>query len=161
MVLSIVSKLPMPPLVHPFMNRRNAVIPRKMMKSKMLSLKLMQKTRSSLPMKFYTFSFKVCKDSSLMLLISFLSGVTWEFKFESINLRIGTDFGNRTKKINFMAIGCLKQIVPRLCCYCGGAVDSLSRILHSCISQASTLSLIPCMSQSDMWLLIYGGKNAK
>ena len=48
----------------------------------------------------------------------------------------------------------------RLCSYCGGAVDSIILVLLSCIGQASTLSLRPCLSQSDTWLLIYGREMA-
>ena len=35
-----------------------------------------------------------------------------------------------------------------------------SWILHSCVGQASTYSLRPCVSQSDKWLMIYGIEEA-
>ena len=46
---------------------------------------------------------------------------------------------------------CPKIIVPRLCCYCGGAVDLIISILHSCIGQA--LTLFETLFES-MWLVV-------
>ena len=37
----------------------------------------------------------------------------------------------------------------------------LSRVLHSCMGQASTKTVGPYMSQYGKWLLIYGGEKAK
>ena len=51
--------------------------------------------------------------------------------------------------------------MPHLCGCCEGAVDSVISVLHSCIGQASTKTLRPCMSQCDSWLLIFGREKAK
>ena len=48
------------------------------------------------------------------------------------------------------ATGCPKIIVPCLCGYCGGAVDSIISVLNISIGQASTRGLRPCLSQSDI-----------
>ena len=42
------------------------------------------------------------------------------------------------------------------CDCCGGAVNQSSRLLSSCIIQASTQSLRPRLGLSDTWLQIYG-----
>ena len=64
--------------------------------------------------------------------------------------------------------------MPRLCGYCGGAVNCAPfvwllwrscrfkcQFLHSCIGQASTQGLRSCLTQSDIGLLIYGREKAK
>ena len=53
-----------------------------------------------------------------------------------------------------------QNIVSRSYGYCGGAVDSIISVFHSCIAQASTWSLRPHLSQSDKQLLIYGSAEA-
>ena len=63
-------------------------------------------------------------------------------------------------------------VVMLLCTWCpkncapfvwllGAAVDLINLVLYGCIDQASNYSLSPCMSKSDMWLLICGREKAK
>ena len=68
---------------------------------------------------------------------------------------------NTIASVSIFSTGCPKKIMRCLCGCCEGALDSITLVLYSCTSQASAYSLGHSMSQSGMWLLIYGREKAK
>ena len=71
-------------------------------------------------------------------------------------------------KLPSAGIAEVQGVQKMLCPACVAGVEeqyilssSLSWFLLSCIGQASTSSLRPCISHSDKWLLIYGREKAK
>ena len=55
----------------------------------------------------------------------------------------------------------VSQIVPHLCCYCGGAVGSIVSVFTQFYRSGFNFEFATLFSKSDKWLLIYVRENAK
>ena len=80
----------------------------------------------------------------------FGDGITWPVKEGCNQYTLTVSSTGGPKILSLVCVDAVKELYIRL-----------SRLLHSCIGQASAWSLRPCLSQSDTWLLIYGRKKAK